>query len=133
MLVTASKPLPVWCWLQPPSTTKSRPYHDLEVVQELNAMQRAASKAAAGAERVADESKKWLEWEDYLAMVQRLRAECAGEHSSKATKNSLVQLHMQFRQVSSSACLQGASLINQTPHLQHEGSPPVPAPQWAVV
>jgi hypothetical protein len=44
---------------QPPSATKQRPYHDLEVVQELNAMQRAASKAAARSARVADDSKKW--------------------------------------------------------------------------
>jgi hypothetical protein len=44
---------------QPISNTKQRPYHDLEVVQELNAMQRAASKAADRAARVADDSKKW--------------------------------------------------------------------------
>jgi hypothetical protein len=44
---------------QPPIESKQRPYHDLEVVQELNAMQRAATKAAARAARVADDSKKW--------------------------------------------------------------------------
>lgn len=28
---------------------------------------------------MSDEGRKWLEWEDYLALVAALRAECAGE------------------------------------------------------
>ncbi len=29
--------------------------------------------------RCADESLKWLDWPEYLALVQELRKECAGK------------------------------------------------------
>jgi hypothetical protein len=54
------------------------PYRDLGVMQELAVMMRSAQKAAARAPLVADESKKWLQWEEFLVLVQALRAECAG-------------------------------------------------------
>jgi hypothetical protein len=41
-------------------------------------MMRTASKAAARAPLVADETKKWLQWDEFLGFVQALRAECAG-------------------------------------------------------
>lgn len=30
--------------------------------------------------RSSDEAKKWLDWPQYLALVQQLRLECAGVH-----------------------------------------------------
>ncbi|WIA30518.1 hypothetical protein OEZ86_000602 [Tetradesmus obliquus] len=81
---------------KPCAETKLRPYHDLEVVQELNAMQRTASKAAGRAARVADDSKKWLEWPDYLKMVSALRAECAGlTEAGKPRPRSQVAISLQ--------------------------------------
>lgn len=41
-------------------------------------MLKVASKAAAAAPPAADESRKWLQWDEYLGMVRALRAECAG-------------------------------------------------------
>jgi hypothetical protein len=56
----------------------SPPYRDLEVVQELANMLRGANRVALTAPLVADESKKWLEWPEYLGLVAALRKECAG-------------------------------------------------------
>jgi hypothetical protein len=47
-------------------------------MQELATMMRTATQAAARAPLVADESKKWLQWDEFLGFVQALRAECAG-------------------------------------------------------
>jgi hypothetical protein len=64
---------------QAPGQMRLRPYHDLPVICELNKMQREAAKAATGAQRVSEDSLKWLAWEEYLQLVADLRAECAGE------------------------------------------------------
>ena len=50
----------------------------MDVVRELARLQRAANLAASKAPLVADESKKWLEWDEFLDVVRALRAECAG-------------------------------------------------------
>ena len=42
-------------------------------------MQRAAQKAGRNAPLVADEKKKWLEWPEFLDVVDRLKEETAGE------------------------------------------------------
>jgi hypothetical protein len=42
-------------------------------------MQRAAQKASRNAPLVADEKKKWLEWPEFLSLVDQLKAELAGE------------------------------------------------------
>eukprot|EP00879_Flechtneria_rotunda_P019576 GHRR01020568.1.p1 GENE.GHRR01020568.1~~GHRR01020568.1.p1 ORF type:complete len:296 (+),score=81.05 GHRR01020568.1:1616-2503(+) len=60
------------------NVTAKPSYRDLGVVQELANMLRAAHKAADHAPLVCDESKKWLEWDEFLGLVQALRAECAG-------------------------------------------------------
>lgn len=64
--------------MQPTYGDKLPPYHDLDVVRELARLQRAANLAASKAPLVADESKKWLEWDEFLDVVRALRAECAG-------------------------------------------------------
>jgi hypothetical protein len=63
------------CCLQP---SAKPPYRDLGVMQELAAMMRTATQAAARAPLVADDTKKWLQWDEFLGFVQALRAECAG-------------------------------------------------------
>ena len=55
-----------------------KPYSDLPVVRELRAMANKAKSAGKVASRAADESLKWLDWPDFLAVVQQLRKECAG-------------------------------------------------------
>ena len=52
-----------------------RPYQDLEVVAELRGMSREAREAGKRAPGVADESVKWLDWPDFLAVVEELRRE----------------------------------------------------------
>lgn len=64
---------------QPDPDRRIPAYHDVELVQELSRMMRTAQKASSRAPRVADESKKWLEWPEYLGLVRSLKAECAGE------------------------------------------------------
>ena len=64
--------------MQPDPDCRIPPYHDIELVQELSRMMRTAQKASSRAPRVADESKKWLEWQEYLGLVRSLKAECAG-------------------------------------------------------
>lgn len=53
-----------------------RPYSDLEVVRELRGMANTAKREAKVAGRASDESLKWLDWPQYLAVVEQLRHEC---------------------------------------------------------
>jgi integrase len=54
-----------------------KPYSDLGVVKELRTLINTANKASKVAPRVADEAAKWLDWPEYLQLVQELRKECA--------------------------------------------------------
>jgi hypothetical protein len=54
-----------------------KPYSDLPVVKELRTLINTANKASKVAPRVSDEAAKWLDWPEYLALVQELRKECA--------------------------------------------------------
>ena len=47
------------------------------VVMELVRVQRGSKTLAAKGARGADEAAKWLDWPDYLRLVERLRLECA--------------------------------------------------------
>ena len=52
-----------------------RPYQDLEVVAELRGMSREAREAGRRAPAASDEDAKWLDWPDFLAVVEELRRE----------------------------------------------------------
>jgi len=52
-----------------------RPYQDLEVVAELRGMSREAREAGRRAPGASDETAKWLDWPDFLAVVEELRRE----------------------------------------------------------
>ncbi|EIE19955.1 hypothetical protein COCSUDRAFT_19015 [Coccomyxa subellipsoidea C-169] len=67
--------------------SKARPdegekaYHDLMVVRELRKMANESKAAGKIAPRSADEKLKWLEWPEFVTVVQELRKECAGRDS----------------------------------------------------
>jgi hypothetical protein len=79
-----------------------KPYSDLPVVKELRALINAANKSAKVAPRVADETLKWLDWPEYLKVVEELRKECAGLRSlggKKRTRSAVarsVQRYLMF-------------------------------------
>lgn len=78
-----------------------RPYSDLEVVTELRAMSREAREAGKRAPSVADEAAKWLDWPDYLAVVEELRRECGalnerGKRRSDAAVAWSLQRYLMF-------------------------------------
>lgn len=50
-------------------------YSDLDVVKELRALINSRRKASKVAPRVADEKPKWVDWNEYLFIVQELRRE----------------------------------------------------------
>lgn len=50
-------------------------YSDLDVVKELRALINSRRKASKVAPRVADEKTKWMDWNEYLFLVQELRKE----------------------------------------------------------
>lgn len=54
-----------------------RPFQDIELITELRGMSKTAKKRAATAAFVADSSKKWLDWDEFLQVVHTLRDECA--------------------------------------------------------
>ena len=46
-------------------------------VQELIRVQRSARDRAKNAPHAADDDRKWLEWDQFLALVEHLKLECA--------------------------------------------------------
>ncbi|BDA51332.1 hypothetical protein COCOBI_18-2090 [Coccomyxa sp. Obi] len=68
--------------------SKARPdegekaYHDLMVVRELRKMANESKAATKIAPRSADEKLKWLEWPEFVTVVQELRKECAGRDAN---------------------------------------------------
>ncbi|KAK9843821.1 hypothetical protein WJX81_007539 [Elliptochloris bilobata] len=56
-------------------------YGDLLVVRELRKLSNEARRATKIAARTADESLKWLEWPQFLMVVNELRSECAARDS----------------------------------------------------
>ena len=61
------------------ASSRARPYQDLPVIQELGRLMSLAEKGIRRAPPVADDSKKWLEWSEFLGVVRQLRAEVAGK------------------------------------------------------
>ena len=71
-------------------------YSDIEVVQELRAMLRDLKHEAKVAPSATDTSAKWLSWPDYLGLVSKLKAECAGRNwSGKSRNDQQVALSLQ--------------------------------------
>ena len=60
-----------------PGEGEAKPYHDLGIMKELRRMAKDAKSRAQRAPQVSDERMKWLEWDDYLNLVQHLKSECS--------------------------------------------------------
>lgn len=60
-----------------PGEGEAKPYHDLPIIKELRRMAKDAKSRAAKAPSVSDERLKWLEWDEYLTLVQKLKLECS--------------------------------------------------------
>ena len=63
-----------------PGEGEAKPYHDLPVMKELRRMAKDAKARSAKAPSVSDERLKWLEWDEYLTLVQRLKSECTAKN-----------------------------------------------------
>jgi|TARA_B110000977_G_scaffold88443_2_gene117543 hypothetical protein len=71
------------------------------VVMELVRVQRSVSVTSKRDVKSADESAKWLDWPDYLSLVERLRVECApltvqGDQRSDTDVACAVQRYLLF-------------------------------------
>ena len=70
-------------------------------VQELIRVQRSARDRAKNAPHAADDDRKWLEWDQYLALVEHLKLECApldanGKERSEREIATSVQRYLLF-------------------------------------
>jgi len=90
-------------WLYPPYVSSSSNGEEVNsaIVKELLRLQRNAKARAEVAPRAADESKKWLDWPQYLMLVECLKLECAGlnkrgEARKKADIARSIQLYLFF-------------------------------------
>ena len=54
---------------------RSTPLDNLPIVQELRKLHREAANKGRKAPRSSDEGKKWLDWSDYLKVIQLLKSE----------------------------------------------------------
>lgn len=70
---------------------KSVGYRDIPAIEELRAMDREVTARIRVTEKVADESKKWVDWPVYRAMVARLEQEC-GTHFACRKKRTSTEL-----------------------------------------
>lgn len=71
------------------------------IVMELVRVQRSVSVTSKRDVKSADESAKWLDWPDYLSLVERLRVECApltvqGDQRSDTDVACAVQRYLLF-------------------------------------
>jgi hypothetical protein len=64
-------------WLHGSQTNEHGAAMEQPVVMELVRVQRGNVTLATKGEHAADEDAKWLDWPDYLRLVERLRWECA--------------------------------------------------------
>ena len=84
-----------------PGEGEAKPYHDLPIMKELRRMAKDAKTRAQRAPQVSDERMKWLEWDEYLTLVQNLKSECSprnyiGQLRSKSAVAWSVQRYLIF-------------------------------------
>ncbi len=79
-----------------PGEGEAKPFHDLPIMKELRRMAKDAKSRSAKAPSVSDERLKWLEWDEYLTLVQRLKSECSSRtHLGQARSASAVAWSVQ--------------------------------------
>jgi integrase len=57
-------------------STQNVGYRDIPIIEELRELQSEIVERNKNAPKVADEEKKWIEWPEFLAMVEQLKTEC---------------------------------------------------------
>ncbi len=57
-------------------STQKVGYRDIPIIEELRELQSEIEERNKTAPKVADEEKKWIEWPEFLAMVEQLKTEC---------------------------------------------------------
>ena len=57
------------------TTTRLTPLDNLSIVQELRKLHREAGNKGKKAPRSSDEGKKWLDWSEYLKVIQLLKSD----------------------------------------------------------
>ena len=68
-------------------TSGDKPYQDILLLKELRKFHKDAAKKAKISSPVADESLKWLDWPEFLAICEELKKECT-ERTEKGRKRS---------------------------------------------
>jgi integrase len=66
-------------------------YRDIPIIEKLRQLQSEIDKRNKGAPKVADERKKWIEWPEFLAMVEQLKTECnpIGENNQRRSDSAI--------------------------------------------
>ncbi len=57
-------------------STENVRYRDIPIIEELRELQSEIEERNKTAPKIADEDKKWIEWPEFLAMVEQLKTEC---------------------------------------------------------
>jgi len=78
--------------------SNKKQYKDIEIIEELRELSNSISKRDKIAPRVADESKKWIDWNIYLAAVEQLKQECApkGVDGNKRTDTAIASSYQRY-------------------------------------
>ncbi len=58
-------------------TSTAKFYRDIPIIEQLRELLNNTEKRAKKHSKISDDSKKWLDWSEYLAAVEQLKQECA--------------------------------------------------------
>ncbi len=80
------------------SSARTTRYRDIPVIEALRQLQTVKSKEAGREPPVADESKKWLDWRDFLMVVEQLRQECnpIGSNGCRRSDRAIAASYQRF-------------------------------------
>lgn len=79
------------------STRRVR-YRDIPIIEELRELQSEIEERNKTAPKVADEDKKWIEWPEFLAMVEQLKTECnpIGENNRRRSDSAIAASYQRY-------------------------------------
>jgi len=77
---------------------KASDYQDIPVIQALRSARKKGARSATKTAGSIDESKKWLEWPEFLQLVQQLKQECQTHyrHGSRRSESSIAASVQRF-------------------------------------
>lgn len=70
-------------------SSKTVSYRDIPVIEELRAMGREVEARVRAAPKVADESKKFMDWPTYRAVVAHLKQECGSHYADRKPRKPI--------------------------------------------